>query len=103
LWAGVPLVALAGDTFASRVSASILTAAGLPELITSSPADYYNLALRLAGDPGALAGLRARVKGLRAGGPLFDTTLFTRDLERALAAAWERHCAGLAPAHIVLD
>ena len=103
LWAGVPLVALAGDTFASRVSASILTAAGLPELITSSLADYYNLALRLAGDPGALAGLRARVKGLRAGGPLFDTTLFTRDLERALAAAWERHCAGLAPAHIVLD
>jgi protein O-GlcNAc transferase len=103
LWAGVPLVALAGDTFASRVSASILTAAGLPELITSSLADYYNLALRLAGDPGALAGLRARVKGLRAGGPLFDTTLFTRDLERALATAWERHCAGLAPAHIVLD
>jgi predicted O-linked N-acetylglucosamine transferase (SPINDLY family) len=103
LWAGVPLVALAGDTFASRVSASILTAAGLPELITSSLADYYNLALRLAGDPGALAGLRARVKDLRTSGPLFDTTLFTRDLERALAAAWERHCAGLAPAHIVLD
>ena len=103
LWAGVPLVALAGDTFASRVSASILTAAGLPELITSSLADYYNLALRLAGDPGALAGLRARVKGLRTSGPLFDTTLFTRDLERALAAAWQRHCAGLAPAHIVLD
>jgi predicted O-linked N-acetylglucosamine transferase (SPINDLY family) len=103
LWAGVPLVALAGDTFASRVSASILTAAGLPELITSSLADYYNLALRLAGDPGALAGLRARVKDLRTSGPLFDTTLFTRDLERALAAAWERHCAGLASAHIVLD
>jgi protein O-GlcNAc transferase len=102
LWAGVPLVALAGDTFASRVSASILTTAGLPELITSSLSDYYNLALRLAGDPGALAGLRARVKGLRASGPLFDTTLFTRDLERALATAWERHCAGLAPAHIVL-
>ena len=103
LWAGVPLVALAGDTFASRVSASILTAAGLPELVTSSLADYYNLALRLAGDPGALAGLKARAQGLRASGPLFDTRLFTRDLERALAAAWERHCAGLAPAHIVLD
>jgi protein O-GlcNAc transferase len=103
LWAGVPLVALAGDTFASRVSASILTTAGLPELITSSLTDYYNLALRLAGDPGALAGLRARANGLRASGPLFDTALFTRDLERALAVAWERHCAGLAPAHIVLD
>jgi protein O-GlcNAc transferase len=103
LWAGVPLVGLAGDTFASRVSASILTAAGLPDLITYSLADYYNLALRVAGDPGALAGLRARVKDLRTRGPLFDTRLFTRDLERALAAAWERHCAGLAPAHIVVD
>jgi predicted O-linked N-acetylglucosamine transferase (SPINDLY family) len=103
LWAGVPLVGLAGDTFASRVSASILTAAGLPELITSSLADYYNLALRLAGDPDALAGLRARAKALRTSGPLFDTRLFTRDLERAWAAVWERHCAGLAPAHIVID
>jgi predicted O-linked N-acetylglucosamine transferase (SPINDLY family) len=103
LWAGVPLVALAGDTFASRVSASILTAAGLPELITASLADYYNLALRLAGDRDALAGLRARVRALRTSGPLFNTGQFTRDLERALVATWERHCAGLTPAHIVLD
>jgi predicted O-linked N-acetylglucosamine transferase (SPINDLY family) len=103
LWAGVPLVALAGDTFASRVSASILTAAGLPELITPSLADYYNLALHLAGDRGALAELRARVQALRTSGPLFNTEQFTRNLERALVAAWERHCAGLTPAHIVLD
>jgi protein O-GlcNAc transferase len=103
LWAGVPLVALAGDTFASRVSSSLLTAAGLPELITSSLADYFSLALRLASDPGALAGLKARARQLRVSGPLLDTRLFTHDLERALVLAWERHCAGLAPAHIVLD
>jgi protein O-GlcNAc transferase len=103
LWAGVPLVALAGDTFASRVSASILTAAGLPELIAPSLVDYYNLALRLAGDRDALAGLRARVQALRTSGPLFNTGQFTRDLERAVVAIWERHCAGLTPAHIVVD
>jgi len=103
LWAGVPLVALAGDTFASRVSASILTAAGLPELIAPSLAEYYNLALRLAGDRDALAGLRARLQALRSSGPLFNTGQFTRDLERALTAIWERHCAGLTPAHIVVD
>jgi predicted O-linked N-acetylglucosamine transferase (SPINDLY family) len=103
LWAGVPLVALAGDTFAARVSASLLTAAGLPELITVSLADYYNLALRLAGNLDALAALRARVQALRTSGPLFNTRQFTRDLERALVATWERHCAGLTPAHIVLD
>jgi protein O-GlcNAc transferase len=103
LWAGVPLVALAGDTFASRVSASILTAAGLPELIAPSLAEYYELALGLAGDREALAGLRARVQALRTNGPLFNTEQFTRNFERALAASWERHCAGLTPAHIVLD
>jgi predicted O-linked N-acetylglucosamine transferase (SPINDLY family) len=103
LWAGVPLVALAGDTFASRVSASILTAAGLPELITTSLADYYNLALHLASNRDALAGFRARAQALRTSGSLFNTAQFTRDLERASVAAWERHCAGLTPAHIVLD
>src|SRR5215470_15919552 len=103
LWAGVPLIALAGDTFASRVSASLLTAAGLPELITSSLADCYNLALRLANDREALAGLRARLQSVRTSGPLFNTAQFTRNLEHALVAAWERHCAGLTPAHIVLD
>ena len=103
LWAGVPLIALAGETFASRVSASILTAAGLTELITSSLADYYALALRLAGEHDELKQLKARVQALRTSGPLFDTGLFTRDLERALTAIWERHCGGLPPDHITLD
>jgi protein O-GlcNAc transferase len=103
LWAGVPLVALSGDTFASRVSASILTAAGLPELITCSLADYYGLACRLAGDPDELKRLKARVQALRTSGPLFDTALFTRDLERAFMAIWARHRGGLPPDHITLE
>jgi protein O-GlcNAc transferase len=103
LWAGVPLVALSGDTFASRVSASILTAAGLTELITCSLADYHALALRLARESDELKRLKARVQALRTSGPLFDTGLFTRDLERALTAIWERHCGGLPPDHITLD
>ena len=85
------------------MSASILTAAGLPELITSSPSDYYSLALRLAGDRDALARLKARVRALRSSAPLFDTALFTRDLERAYLAIWERHSGGLPPAHISLN
>ena len=103
LWAGVPLVALSGDTFAARVSATILTAAGLPELITCSLADYYGLALRLAGDHDELNRLKARVQALRTSGPLFDTGLFTRDLERAFTAVWARHRGGLPPDHITLD
>ncbi len=103
LWAGVPLIALAGETFASRVSASILTAAGLPELITSSLDEYYGLALRLAGDRAELARLKARVAALRKGSPLFDTARFTRDLERALAAIWQRHCDGQPPGNVTID
>jgi len=103
LWAGVPLIALSGDTFASRVSSSLLTAAGLPELITSSLTDYYALALRLASDRDGLARLKARVRALRSRAPLFNTELLTRDLERALEVVWERHRGGLPPDHITLD
>lgn len=103
LWAGVPLIGLAGETFASRVSASILTAADLPELITYSLDDYYRLALRLAGDREELARLKAHVAALRKSSRLFDTAGFTRDLERALAAIWERHCDGRPPGHVTID
>src|SRR6202035_4410001 len=57
LWAGVPLLALKGETFASRVSASILAAAGLDDLVATSLDAYFDLALALARDAGALARL----------------------------------------------
>jgi protein O-GlcNAc transferase len=100
LWAGVPLVALSGDTFASRVSASVLTAAGLPELITRSLDEYEQLALRLAMDRAQLAELKGRLQAHRATAALFDTARFTRNLERALTAIWERHAGGLPPDHV---
>src|SRR4029077_17585051 len=75
LWAGVPLIGLAGDTFASRVSASILAAAGLGDLVTTSLADYHALALRYASDRQLLAQLKARVAGCRTS-PLFDFRQF---------------------------
>jgi protein O-GlcNAc transferase len=101
LWAGVPLIGLAGDTFASRVSASILTAAGLADLVTTSLADYHALALRDASDRQLLAALKARVAGCRSS-PLFDSKRFVRDLEKAYAAVVERSRAGLAPDHIAV-
>jgi protein O-GlcNAc transferase len=103
LWAGVPLVALAGDTFASRVSASILTVAGLSELVTHSIADYRALAQRLATDRAALAQLKAKVAQSRAASPLFDTAGFTRGLEKAFVAMSQRRRAGLQADHIDID
>ncbi len=99
LWAGVPLIGLSGDTFAARVSASILEAAGLGDLITTSLSDYRALALRYASDRPSLAALKARVAACRTS-PLFDCKRFTRDLERAFAAAVARSRAGLPPDHI---
>jgi predicted O-linked N-acetylglucosamine transferase (SPINDLY family) len=102
LWAGVPLIGLAGETFASRVSASILAAAGLGDLITTSLADYYDLALRYASDRQLLAALKARVAGCRSS-PLFDSKQFAHDLESAYAAIVDRSRAGLSPDHIAVS
>lgn len=81
LWAGVPMVAKLGDTFPGRVGASLLTAAGLPELIAEDDAGYARLVLDLYRDRARLAGLRQRLAAARKAAPLFDMAQFARDLE----------------------
>jgi predicted O-linked N-acetylglucosamine transferase (SPINDLY family) len=81
LWCGCPLVALSGETFAARVSGSILTHAGLPDLITGSLDDYERLAHALATDSQRLEDVRSRVAAAQASS-LFDAESFARDLER---------------------
>ena len=98
LWTGLPVVTCRGNTFAGRVAASLLHAAGLPELVTGSLADYESLALRLARDPSALAALKLRLVQTREAVPLFDATRFTRHLEAAYVAMYERYQRGLPPA-----
>ena len=88
LLSGLPVVTRAGDTLASRIAGSQLHAIGLPELVTSSAADYEALARRLAQNRGELASLRARLAVNRTTSPLFDMTRFTRDFEECLWQAW---------------
>ena len=83
LWGGCPVLTCAGETFASRVAGSILHAAGLPELVTSTLAEYEALALRLVGDREELRAFRARLERNRLELPLFDTPRFARDIEAA--------------------
>ena len=90
LWAGLPLLALRGKTFAGRVAASLLTAANLPELITENADDFEAEARRLAGDPAALKALRAKLAQTKEIAPLFDTVRTTRAIERALRMMAER-------------
>lgn len=100
LWAGCPLVAVAGGSFASRVSASVLSAAGVPELITGSLQDYRDLILELARDPERRGTLRARLLESRDHCALFDTTRFVRALEEAYLAVHDRHRRALEPTDI---
>ena len=89
LWAGVPLLTCRGTTFAGRVAASLLTAAGLPELITETQADYETQAVALARDDAALKVLREKTAAARTSA-LFDTAGTTRQIEAAYQGMWER-------------
>jgi protein O-GlcNAc transferase len=89
LFAGLPVLTCAGETFASRVCGSQLAAIGLGELVTYDLAAYEARALELARAPGILADYRARLSANRATAPLFDTAAYTRALEAFLRSAWE--------------
>jgi len=102
LWAGLPVLTMAGKSFAARVAASLLHAAGLPELVTTSHAAYEALAFDLARDPARLGALRARLIANRDTCALFDTVRFTRALEAGYGAMHARAVQGLPPADIVL-
>ena len=95
LWAGLPLLTCPGQSYASRVAASLLSALRLPELITDSLEDYAALAIELAENPARLAGVRGRLQQNRQTAPLFDTALFTRHLEAAYSHIYRQHQAGL--------
>jgi predicted O-linked N-acetylglucosamine transferase (SPINDLY family) len=86
LWAGLPIVTTPGQSFPARVAASILKAAGLPELVAEDLTAYEALALKLARDPQALAAVREKMRANRNNMPLFDTARFTRNLEAAYLA-----------------
>jgi predicted O-linked N-acetylglucosamine transferase (SPINDLY family) len=97
LRAGVPVLTWPGDTFAGRVAASLVHAAGTADMAVASREQYVALATQLGADSGRLAEVRARLLRQRAS-PLFDTARYVLSLEQAYAAMWERRCQGLSPA-----
>jgi protein O-GlcNAc transferase len=100
LWAGLPVLTRAGESFAARVAASLLNAVGLPELITTTAEQYEASAIALATDPERLAQVRNKLNGCRLTAPLFDSERFTRDLEQAYVRMHERFQQGLGPQDI---
>ncbi|CDF35957.1 UDP-GlcNAc: peptide-N-acetylglucosaminyltransferase, family GT41 [Chondrus crispus] len=100
LWSGVPMITCPGSLFASRVAASLLTAAGVPELIASDMNAYEDLAVDLATNRPKLQAIRARIENSRSSNPLFDTARWVRNVEGLYWGAWKNFQAGNAPTHI---
>jgi protein O-GlcNAc transferase len=100
LWAGLPLLTQIGTTFAGRVAASLLTAAGLPELIAESKEQFESMATELAAEPSKLAAIKDKLARNRLAMPVFDTKLYIENLETAYAAMYRRSREGLPPEHI---
>jgi predicted O-linked N-acetylglucosamine transferase (SPINDLY family) len=99
LWAGLPVLTCLGGALPGRVAASVLAAAGLPELVTRSLEDYQALAISLAREPERLRRIRDRLARNRLSYPLFDTARFTRHLEAAYEQMRRMHQQGEAPRH----
>ena len=97
LWAGLPVLTCHGNTFPAGVAAGVLHAIGLPELVTKSLSEYEALALTLARNPERLGAIKAKLMRNRDSEPLFNTALFTRNLESVYVTMLERHQAGLPP------
>jgi protein O-GlcNAc transferase len=100
LWAGLPVLTQIGSTFAGRVAASALKAVDLPELITHSAEEYEALAIDLALNKEKLQSIKEKLARNRQTKPLFDTLLYTKHLEAAYEAMYQRYQSGLPPEHI---
>ena len=102
LWAGLPVLTLMGRSFASRVAGSLLNAVGLPELIANTQEEYELLAIDLAMNPRKLEAIKLKLEDNRLIAPLFDTPLFTKNIESAYIKMYERYQADMPPDHIYI-
>lgn len=92
LWMGVPVVTLAGEYFTSRMGVTILTNAGLPQLIASTEDEYADIAVRLATDKAYLDDMRRDLRKRVLESRMMDHARFARDMEEALRGMWRVWC-----------
>ncbi|WP_396270943.1 acetylglucosamine transferase [Ideonella sp.] len=84
LWMGLPILTLSGRSYISRMAGSLLTAAGLPDLITHTLPHYERSAIRLGQNPGRITSLKRYLAEQGRSSPLFDMPARVRDIEDAL-------------------
>ena len=100
---GLPVLTRIGESFTSRVAASLLSAVNLPELITNSQEEYEALAIELATNPKKYKSLKNKLINNLPEAPLYDTPLFTRHIESAYKTMYERHREGLEQENIYVE
>ncbi len=103
LWAGVPVLILAGETFPARVGASLVNAIGLGELIKTTDDAYIASAIELAAHPDKLAAVKHTLARNRASEQLFDMSSYVKHIETAYRAMYDKHLSGTEPEHIQVD
>jgi predicted O-linked N-acetylglucosamine transferase (SPINDLY family) len=91
LWAGLPVLTCMGESFASRVAASLLNAIEMPELITSSLKEYEELAIALGNDNQRVLALKHKLENNRLTTPLYDSSLFTMNIENLYDQMHQRY------------
>ena len=97
---GLPVITQMGESFASRVSASLLNAVGLPELVTKTTKEYEFLAIELATNPKHLMEIKDKLVTNLSTCMLYKTKLFTQHIEFAYQEMYKRYQDELAPDHI---
>lgn len=102
LWVGLPIVTLQGQSFAARVASSLLTAMGLPQLITHSAEQYENLAVEIATNPRMLTEIKNTIGANKQETPLFNSALTTQQIEAAYEKMVEQKLSHLPPTSIVV-
>ena len=102
LLTGLPVLTLRGESFAGRVSASLLNAIGLSELITITQVEYENLAIKLATSPNDLQSIKEKLSTNKSTKPLFDSSLFVKHIEQAYIEMHDRYQSSLPPEHIYI-
>jgi hypothetical protein len=97
LWRGVPILTMPGRSFAARVCASLVTAAGVPELICATPEAFIQQAVDYGTNPEKLAAIKAKLAASLPTCALFDTPRLVGHLENLYRQMWNDFKRGALP------
>lgn len=103
LFAGVPIITLIGETFASRVAGSLLNSLDLNELVCKNLDEYERLAITIGNDKKKLINIKNKLETNKNKKNLFKTKVFTKNIEKAYIKAYERYKNNLSPDHIYIN